>query len=280
MSQIDDVDEESLDDEIIRVMDSRVRRSHRGMSDVLEHDKKPNSKENPKLKQIGIQYFPADQGLLEDVVESEQKTQAQNENSKKGKIAQSASNRQEVEELCEGLHENYFAKVFNETANEWMVSETNFPKSLCGLFADNSFPPYLGRIFQGSWEIRPPFIAPALRWIIRGLIQSGHLSEMDPMTLYPTLSTGSNTLVGGIASAPVLEPAKGTVTISNSYYWNHTLRPFDIVEQKKVKVKSKNEIMEEEERKKDEERELSEYEQDRARRIARNQEKLRMLGLG
>ena len=48
----------------------------------------------------------------------------------------------------------------------------------------NSFPPWLGSIGEGAegglvWEIRKPFIIPALRHILRGLIQSGHVFEIE-----------------------------------------------------------------------------------------------------
>ena len=53
----------------------------------------------------------------------------------------------------------------------------------------NSFPPWLGTVSEGRegglvWEIRKPFIIPALRHILRGLIQSCHVYEIE--SIIPT----------------------------------------------------------------------------------------------
>jgi len=289
----DVVDEESLDDGIIKLMDARVRRSNRGLYHKVSSDdkKKKQKEENVNSQDMHIHFYPVDGLVFEEV-----SNQERNYGNKEGPSAvedtqdeslQSHSNdqdssclvsldRQEVESMCEYLHEAYYARLFHETASQWTASNSSDDADLSsssriGLFSDNSFPPYLGRIYQGTWEIRTPYIAPALRWVIRGLIKSGHLGEMEPM------STATGTWD---ETAKWSEPRKGVVSVSNLYYWNHELRPLDVVEVKKTKVRSKNALMAEEQKKRDEERELSEYEQDRARRIARNQEKLRALGLG
>ena len=44
-------------------------------------------------------------------------------------------------------------------------------------------PPWLGTIVDGTyWEIRKPFIVPAIRWIARGLIASGHCDPSEEFT--------------------------------------------------------------------------------------------------
>ena len=48
-----------------------------------------------------------------------------------------------------------------------------------GLTTDINLPPWLGNVNNGRWEIRKPFVIPAIRWVLRGLIASGHVMETE-----------------------------------------------------------------------------------------------------
>lgn len=120
------------------------------------------------------------------------------------------------------------------------------------------FPPFLGNIspLTGKWEIRSHLVLPALLWVVRGMIHSGYLGCDD--------GTTANNLTS-------LTP----LTLSNAYYWNKSsIIPFDIEE---VVKKHQSKVVESESE--EEEVELSEYEKARLERVARNQERLRQLGL-
>uniref|UniRef100_A0A7S1B6X6 Uncharacterized protein n=1 Tax=Corethron hystrix TaxID=216773 RepID=A0A7S1B6X6_9STRA len=121
----------------------------------------------------------------------------------------------------------------------------------------NGFPPYLGRLCGGFWQIRTPFASSAIRWITRGLLHSGHLSEVEK------IATSS--------------PGGGSVMVANAYMKSEHL--FDCV-QRPVVSRAKKKEVEEEMEEEQEKIELSEYERMRADRVARNKERLKMLGLG
>jgi len=274
-------EEESLHEDIIKMIDSRVRRTGRSSGNDSSMNGQIDSNGGSKGGSNNFYYYHEQNAMFEKNNQFTEKVSDADDQDvvDKEQSQLDAIDRKGVEEIREKLHESFYAKFFHKNAFKWQGRDVEDSKSEVGLFADNTFPPYLGSIFQGRWEIRTPYIAPALRWIIRGLIKSGHLVEMNPMMI----SSGGNsvaTMNGVLNDSSALEEKNGTVVISNLYFWNNKLRPYDVVDIKRPKIKSKAEKMEEDERKKDSERELSEYEQDRARRIARNQEKLRMLGLG
>ena len=277
-------DNEALEEEILMMMNSRIRRSNRGLRDNPKFGKSRSSEENTIVDNLGFCYHQCESFPLKPI-NKENQQQTQGAVIKQGESYSTvAVDRQEVETVRENLHESHFAPLYYEIASQLTSSKLDDTHDCeIGLYADDSFPPYLGRIFQGTWEIRAPYIAPALRWVIRGLIRSGHLFEMDPLTIRSNVigsfsqSSSSGALVAA-SSSPALELREGSVSIANSYYWNRS--PFDVVESKRPKIRSKLDIQEEAKRKKDSERELSEYEQDRAKRIARNQEYLKSLGLG
>lgn len=165
----------------------------------------------------------------------------------------SATNRAEVEMFLEQSHETYYAKLYQQFSKQ-LSSDSGY-----GLFANTSFPPYLGRVLPASfdrddatWEIRFEYIIPAVRWVIRGLIQSGHLTELEPLTI----------------DAPF---TSGVIMTSDLYYHDPSDHPFDLLEIRRKKkgddASSEDEI------------ELSEYEKLRAERVSRNAERLKMLGL-
>jgi hypothetical protein len=129
------------------------------------------------------------------------------------------------------------------------------------MFANTSFPPYLGRVVPATldgvgtrWEIRSEYVVPALRWVIRGLVQSGHLAELEPLTTEAPLTSG-------------------VIMTNDVYYDDPASHPFDLLE---IRRKKKGEGADESS---EDEIELSEYEKLRAERVSRNAERLRSLGL-
>ena len=128
-------------------------------------------------------------------------------------------------------------------------------------FANNIFPPWLGSMAHGRWEIRAPYISSAVQWVLRGLVESGHIVEMDG------LGGGSN----------------GAVVLANAYWRGYSV--FDVLgdSNKRAAATKKSRKAEEEEalerRKEKETQEMGEYERMRAERVARNQERLKALGL-
>ena len=170
------------------------------------------------------------------------------------KFSFTATSRKKVEAKLELAHETYYAKLFKHWSKE-LVSESGY-----GVYFNDSYPPYLGRVVpgirsnDGVWEIRTTYIVPALRWVLRGLIQSGHLTDVEPLSM----------------DAPFLS---GVVVPNDVYYVDKTITPFSVVESRKKKRENTNGDSSEEEI------ELSEYERMRADRVARNADRLKSLGL-
>jgi len=209
-----------------------------------------------------------------------------------------ACDRQEVEAVRELLHESYYAKEFQKrwkdivkSAEAWtskapstaaagemdyntgitnedemmdieVHADRNIGSSSIPSFANNVFPPWLGSVAHGRWEIRPPYINSAVQWVLRGLVESGHIIETDE------LGGGSN----------------GAVMLANAYWRGYSA--FDVLDdgnKRAAAVKKSRKAEEEEalERQKEKEAsEMGEYERMRAERVARNQERLKALGLG
>jgi Bromodomain. len=176
------------------------------------------------------------------------------------------NDRTSVEKMREFLHEEYYAKLYYKYCT---ATNTSIPLLLetesdngFGIYSDGSFPPFLGRVvpetsqksFDVTWEIRSPFVIPALRWVIRGLVASGHLSEWEKFSL----SSYEN---------------EALILANHAYFYNETKAPYDVLQTKRKKTAT----LEDEEE--EEEVELSAYEKMRAERVARNREKLKALGL-
>jgi hypothetical protein len=163
-----------------------------------------------------------------------------------------ATSRKKVEGKLESLHETYYAKLYKSLRKE-LFSETGY-----GTYANDSFPPYLGSVVPNNrtndcvWEIRSIYVIPAIRWVIRGLIQSGHFTAIEPLSA----------LDGGL------------IFPNDILYIDKSVSSFGVLaEGKKKKRESADEESEEE-------IELSTYEQMRAERVARNADRLKALGLG
>jgi hypothetical protein len=177
-------------------------------------------------------------------------------------IATFPTNRYQLELLREQLHEEHFATLWREHYKLLETTAVAEGGKEVGLFSDGSFPPFLGRVvpFIGMdhdhvWEIREPFIAVALRWVIRGLIHSEHLSESEPLS-----SDSVNS---------------GSILLNNVY----TISDGDPFEEIDLKVLVRRKRADQEAESSEEEVEMSEYEKLRAARVARNEERLRELGL-
>ena len=175
-----------------------------------------------------------------------------------------ACDREGVEKIRETLHEEYYAKLYYKYCSS---NNTTIPIVLntashdgVGVYSDDSFPPFLGRIIPNgnpscndvTWEIRPNFVVPALRWVLRGLVESEHLAEWESCSLSSYESE--------------------TILLTNhAYYYNEAKIPYEVLDSRRKKA-----VAEEEE---EEEVELSAYEKMRAERVARNNEKMKALGL-
>lgn len=167
------------------------------------------------------------------------------------------TSRLDVEIQAELLHEDYYSKLFQS------IGKNLVTQSGLGAYSNGYFPPYLGRVIpisgwdEVSWEIRAPFVVPALRWVLRGLIQSGHLTAVENLAA---------------------DFSSGVIMTNDIYHWDASLTPFEVLDLRELqrKKRANREYSEESE----DEVEMSEYEKARAERVARNAERLKALGLG
>jgi len=175
-----------------------------------------------------------------------------------------------AEGVQETIHERFYAKLYREHSPNALILDSGI-----GKYVGGSFPPYLGRVVPSTdeamvWEIREQYLIPALRWVLRGLVQSGHLEEVD-----------------GSLSEGLLDDAhartsfgSGIVVPSHEYYYNETSPPFDVLDEKEILRKRRQDAAAaDSDSSSEEEVEMSEYEQMRAARVARNAERLKALGL-
>jgi len=184
------------------------------------------------------------------------------------------SNRPSIETFREELHEEFFGKLYYKYCSNY-GSKTHFVETTTkdgyGLYTGESFPPYLGRIVPNTtdyplgknvkWEIRAQFILPAIRWVLRGLVHSGHLIEFEPSSLENS-------------------DIDASVMTNHIYFKNKSMEPYEVLDVKEIQRKKRMENNVNEEDKDDvEEVELSAYEKMRAERVARNKERLKALGL-
>lgn len=204
-----------------------------------------------------------------------------------------------------------------------------------GMYMNDAFPPYLGRIipltatsinnenpkekFQhiteqlshGScdntfykWEIRSSFVLPALRWIIRGLIHSNHLSEIE--SLQPLMAPSAVGVAGGQTTATSISASAENqlsstgIIVPNHVYFYDTkspttsekschydlmdfhhqhFHPYEALDVKELQ-RRKRSNNDDDSSSSEDGVELSEYEKARAERVARNAERLKALGLG
>jgi len=173
------------------------------------------------------------------------------------------TSRFEVELFREKMHESHFAQLYKTFARRIISNPEVHALPSIGRYSDDSFPPYLGRVVpasgvdDGVWEIREPYIVPAIQWVIRGLINSSHLTAID--------DAGSD---------PVNTNA---VIVNNAYYVDVNSEPFEVLDSRELNRRKRAD--QEADVSSEEEVELSEYEKQRAERVARNAERLKALGL-
>jgi len=190
----------------------------------------------------------------------------------------SVKNRVDVESVRETLHEEVYAKLYykycSKSATNPLFVQSSHENGF-GIYTEGSFPPYLGRIVpkneQGSchtslmlndaaWEIRSEYALPALRWVLRGLVESGHFVEWEPSSLENI----------------ELEAA---VMTNHVYYQNDSSTPFEVLDVKEMQRRKRSGGIASKEEVEEEEVELSAYEKMRAERVERNKERLKLLGL-
>ena len=184
-----------------------------------------------------------------------------------------SSDRMTIEATREKLHEEFFAKLYykhcSNNSSKKMFAESSSEKGH-GLFTNDSFPPYLGRIVPSNerfldgdkvqWQIRPQYVLPALRWVLRGLVESGHLVEWDPSALENI-------------------DMQASVMTNHIYFKNKSMTPYEVLDVKEMQRRKRIENEKEEEEQAAEPVEMSAYEKMRAERVARNAERLKLLGL-
>lgn len=189
-----------------------------------------------------------------------------------------------AEGVQETIHELFYAKLYREHSPNAFILDSGL-----GKYVDGSFPPYLGRVIPATpptstddddddddaaaivWEIREQYLIPALRWVLRGLVRSGHLAEVDG-----TLSEGI------LDDAPARTSfGAGIVVPSHEYYYNEgCFPPFDVLDEKEILRKRRlAAAAAADSSSSEDEVEMSEYEKMRAARVARNAERLKALGL-
>ena len=186
-----------------------------------------------------------------------------------------------VEGIRETLHEQFFAKLYRQHSPNAMILDNEL-----GKYVGGSFPPYLGRVFDASndtgsgivWEIREQYVIPALRWILRGLVQSGHLAEVDG-SLSEGIAADNDISITGPRAGVAFTFGSGVVIPNHEYYINEKFEPFEVLDEKEILRKRRVQAGGDDDESSDEEVELSAYEKMRAERVARNAERLKLLGL-
>lgn len=205
--------------------------------------------------------------------QEEGKNNITNDDNEENSIPITSRSRLGVEGVQEVIHERFYAKLYHDHSPNASILD-----SAIGKYENGSFPPYLGHIVPTSvspstsvvWEIREQYLIPALRWVLRGLVKSGHLEEVDG-----SLSEGifddapSRTTFGA-----------GTIVPNHEYYYNEMFPPLDVLDEKEILRKRRQDAAAgNSDSSSEEEVELSAYEQMRAERVARNAERLKVLGL-
>ena len=197
-----------------------------------------------------------------------------------GVLPTTSKSRIGVEGVLETLHEQFYATLYRQHSGNAMILDSDL-----GKYAGGSFPPYLGRVFDceygGSivWEIREQYVIPALRWVLRGLVQSGHLAEVDG-SLSEGIAADNDIGMTGPRAGVDFTFGSGVVVPNHEYYINEEFEPFDLLDEKEIMRKRRAQAAGgDDNESSDEEVELSAYEKMRAERVARNAERLKLLGL-
>jgi hypothetical protein len=256
--------------------DSSLRRSSRETRPTSSRRSKRDKKKDASKKTEGLEYHLMDSssGVTEYGGDEVIKQQL---------LSSIPSSRLDLEVLLEKRHEEHYAKLYRNFESELVSSplvsggneddsDESQEQNRFALYSSGSFPPYLGRVVPSknqhgfTWEIRPPFAVPALRWVIRGLVVSGHLTAIEPM-------------FGGSGGSSNHDTSSGVILSNDVYYWNpETCRPFEVLDTRVLQRKKRAGKSDGDDSSEDEV-EMSEYEKLRAERVARNAERLKALGL-
>ena len=239
---------------------SRARQAPKSYADEVTDVPAATSTTQSPVVLPGVEYYMMDGNIFQS---------AQSSGSDADFIPTLSRSRLGAEGVQETIHEVFFGKLYREHSPNAMILGDGL-----GTYANGSFPPFLGRVIQTDsennvWEIREQYLIPALRWVLRGLVKSGHLAEVDG-----SLSDG---LIDDAAARTSF--GAGIVVPSHEYYCNETFSPFEVLDEKEVLRKRRQEAAVDGDSSSDEEVELSEYEKMRAERVARNAERLKLLGL-
>ena len=239
---------------------SRARHAPKSYADEVTDVPVTTSTTQSPVVLPGVEYYMMDGDVFQPAQSSESDVDA---------IPTVCRSRLGAEGVQETIHELFYGKLYRDHSPSAMILGNGL-----GTYANGSFPPFLGRVIQTDsdtniWEIREQYLIPALRWVLRGLVKSGHLAEVEG-----SLSDGL------LDDAPARSSfGAGTVVPSHEYYYNESFPPFEVLDEKEVLRKRRQEAAADSDSSSDEEVELSAYEKMRAERVARNAERLKMLGL-
>ncbi|KAL7459013.1 hypothetical protein ACHAWC_010771 [Mediolabrus comicus] len=239
---------------------SRARHAPKSYADEVTDAPVTTSTTQSPVVLPGVEYYMMDGDVFQPAQSSESDVDA---------IPTVCRSRLGAEGVQETIHELFYGKLYRDHSSNAMILGNGL-----GTYANGSFPPFLGRVIQTDsdtniWEIREQYLIPALRWVLRGLVKSGHLAEVEG-----SLSDGL------LDDAPARSSfGAGIVVPSHEYYYNESFPPFEVLDEKEVLRKRRQEAAADSDSSSDEEVELSAYEKMRAERVARNAERLKMLGL-
>jgi len=264
-----------------------LRRSSRATTSA-SRSTRSSKKKDSSSKTEGLEYFlrqtptlPTKEESIDGKHDNDNNIEDNGTGNSEKVLSSIPSSRLDVEILQEKRHEEYYSKLYQRYEKELLSCYDN-KKDLdnksgkveqFGAYAGSSFPPYLGTVTKCKnshgclWEIRPPFAVPALRWVLRGLVHSGHLTDTEPMTGNSAESSRSN-----------IDTNAGSIVTNDVYYHDDKVKPFEVLDIRELKRK-KNANKSGNDPDSDEDFEMSEYEKLRAERVARNAERLKALGL-
>jgi hypothetical protein len=232
-----------------------------------------NTSPNEPIILPGAEYYLANDHIFQFPLDL-----SESNNGNADTLPTTSKSRVGVEGVRETLHEQFYARLYRQHSPNAMILDSEL-----GKYAEGSFPPYLGRVFEGSdggvvWEIREQYVIPALRWVLRGLVRSGHLAEVDG-SLSEGIAADNDIAITGPRAGVAFTFGSGIVVPNHEYYINNTFEPFELLDEKEIMRKRRAQAGAEEADSSDEEVELSAYEKMRAERVARNAERLKLLGL-
>merc|ERR1712238_203399 len=262
-----------------------LRRSSRATQTSSGRTRSSTKKMDSSLKIEGLEYFLRNTSTKTNTTDAVNGDITAHGNNNVKALSSIPSNRLDVEIVREKRHEGYYSKLYQKYEKDLSSYDDNNKgkqKQQFAIYTNSSFPPYLGSVIPSSnnghgssWEIRPPFAVPALRWVICGLINSGHLSATEPLP-------GQNYGESGRSSIDV---TAGMIVTNDIYYCDPSSstssdnKPFEILDTRVLQRKKRAGDNADGEDDSEDDFEMSEYEKLRAERVARNADRLKSLGL-